>query len=139
MNEKYVDVYNELLCEDEEYIIPICSSAMKLIYEKFKAKIDDPRMIAVIFERTYRIIESELKSYESQLSEFKLNICDRLEIGYSTNNDEDDEKQGNYVLQITHLNKSVINKEIDEPVISTTRSEERRVGKECRSRWSPYH
>ena len=24
-------------------------------------------------------------------------------------------------------------------VIGTTRSEERRVGKECRSRWSPYH
>ena len=24
-------------------------------------------------------------------------------------------------------------------VIVTTRSEERRVGKECRSRWSPYH
>ena len=23
--------------------------------------------------------------------------------------------------------------------IETTRSEERRVGKECRSRWSPYH
>src|SRR2546422_8326311 len=25
------------------------------------------------------------------------------------------------------------------PVPSTARSEERRVGKECRSRWSPYH
>ena len=25
------------------------------------------------------------------------------------------------------------------PVRKTTRSEERRVGKECRSRWSPYH
>ena len=24
-------------------------------------------------------------------------------------------------------------------VVSTYRSEERRVGKECRSRWSPYH
>ena len=24
-------------------------------------------------------------------------------------------------------------------VVVTTRSEERRVGKECRSRWSPYH
>ena len=24
-------------------------------------------------------------------------------------------------------------------IVSTTRSEERRVGKECRSRWSPYH
>ena len=25
------------------------------------------------------------------------------------------------------------------PIASLTRSEERRVGKECRSRWSPYH
>src|SRR2546430_8308415 len=25
------------------------------------------------------------------------------------------------------------------PIVSTPRSEERRVGKECRSRWSPYH
>ena len=25
------------------------------------------------------------------------------------------------------------------PIIARTRSEERRVGKECRSRWSPYH
>ena len=25
------------------------------------------------------------------------------------------------------------------PISLTTRSEERRVGKECRSRWSPYH
>ena len=24
-------------------------------------------------------------------------------------------------------------------ILETTRSEERRVGKECRSRWSPYH
>ena len=27
----------------------------------------------------------------------------------------------------------------NECLVSTTRSEERRVGKECRSRWSPYH
>ena len=26
-----------------------------------------------------------------------------------------------------------------ETLVPTTRSEERRVGKECRSRWSPYH
>ena len=28
---------------------------------------------------------------------------------------------------------------LDEKLIQETRSEERRVGKECRSRWSPYH
>src|SRR2546425_12529476 len=35
-----------------------------------------------------------------------------------------------------HLGKSV--REVL-PAIAATRSEERRVGKECRSRWSPYH
>src|SRR3712207_9446149 len=29
--------------------------------------------------------------------------------------------------------------EIDLPALGIARSEERRVGKECRSRWSPYH
>ena len=27
----------------------------------------------------------------------------------------------------------------DQPLAEVIRSEERRVGKECRSRWSPYH
>ena len=27
----------------------------------------------------------------------------------------------------------------NESILTTARSEERRVGKECRSRWSPYH
>ena len=40
---------------------------------------------------------------------------------------------------------SVINSEYERPMVcvdwafDVNRSEERRVGKECRSRWSPYH
>ena len=33
----------------------------------------------------------------------------------------------------------ILPKELKTVVIKKTRSEERRVGKECRSRWSPYH
>src|SRR5689334_24526004 len=34
----------------------------------------------------------------------------------------------------------VLNVQGDEPLVAAAaRSEERRVGKECRSRWSPYH
>ena len=40
-----------------------------------------------------------------------------------------------YSAAPTHKNIIVINK--NRPVL--LRSEERRVGKECRSRWSPYH
>ena len=32
-----------------------------------------------------------------------------------------------------------IKKQSSKQQLPTTRSEERRVGKECRSRWSPYH
>ena len=34
--------------------------------------------------------------------------------------------------------KDVVSFDLNE-IILDTRSEERRVGKECRSRWSPYH
>ena len=33
----------------------------------------------------------------------------------------------------------VTSDDIEENVLEFARSEERRVGKECRSRWSPYH
>ena len=38
--------------------------------------------------------------------------------------------------EIDKLLKGIENGDVD---TNTTRSEERRVGKECRSRWSPYH
>ena len=40
-----------------------------------------------------------------------------------------------HVKQITGIVKDANG----DPVIGANRSEERRVGKECRSRWSPYH
>ena len=38
-----------------------------------------------------------------------------------------------------HVNGLLEPDEGEVRVLGTTRSEERRVGKECRSRWSPYH
>ena len=35
--------------------------------------------------------------------------------------------------------KTVILAKVEEELRTNERSEERRVGKECRSRWSPYH
>ena len=42
----------------------------------------------------------------------------------------------NYFLKVTGKEMQFVS--LDGKEI-TTRSEERRVGKECRSRWSPYH
>ena len=37
------------------------------------------------------------------------------------------------------LEQDILNMDAWSRIISHARSEERRVGKECRSRWSPYH
>ena len=44
-------------------------------------------------------------------------------------------KVGNVILAVKDLDKSI---EFYNKILGL-RSEERRVGKECRSRWSPYH
>ena len=47
--------------------------------------------------------------------------------------------QGTDFLHYASAALSFFLRDLNKPVILTYRSEERRVGKECRSRWSPYH
>ena len=49
---------------------------------------------------------------------------------------------GNYKINLTvktNLEKSSKSDNLIDTIDYSSRSEERRVGKECRSRWSPYH
>jgi len=48
------------------------------------------------------------------------------------------------VVRVTSINRTMLTKAADTKMVKEnwelfSRSEERRVGKECRSRWSPYH
>ena len=47
-----------------------------------------------------------------------------------------------YALDKSHVATNLVNRNYEGVIANqgdTVRSEERRVGKECRSRWSPYH
>ena len=52
--------------------------------------------------------------------------------------DEDHPRPRNCVMTLVAVAASEAEEKLAQS-LSTTRSEERRVGKECRSRWSPYH
>ena len=43
------------------------------------------------------------------------------------------------IMQAPRIEKITLNMGVGEAKTESKRSEERRVGKECRSRWSPYH
>jgi len=102
--ERYEKYFSEICKEDVDDVLTICSTASQIIYEKFKIKIDDPKILATIFSRTYEAILDYLESLEKDYSEFKIDICNRFVIGYSTIEDENDEKEGNFMVFIRHLN-----------------------------------
>ena len=52
---------------------------------------------------------------------------------------EDDKFCGKCGNTVERQNDDVESLEDEESIETVSRSEERRVGKECRSRWSPYH
>ena len=62
--------------------------------------------------------------------------CKFREIEIKENPKDDIEEEGRRILDKIPQNNFAVTLEIEGKL---TRSEERRVGKECRSRWSPYH
>ena len=122
--EKYIPYFEEFAHEDTEHIITICESASKIIYDRFKARFDDPRLLAACFSKIYSAFLNRLEALESEYSSFQINICDRLSMGYSTTNDDDDEKTGNFMISITHLNSNKKNENVDD---ATAKTEERAV------------
>lgn len=113
--QKYVDYFNQNVVEDQQDVITICESASITIWDRFRIRFDDPRLLASVTSKIYNTIVAKLLSLKKDYSSFTINICDRLEMGYNTKEDEDDEKVGNYNVFVRHLNNTKKNNEIDDP------------------------
>ena len=79
--------------------------------------------------------------------EYKTEIKKYIEEKYGyevVNYGTDSTERFNYPVSGEAVANAVVNGEVDKGIVICgtgvgIRSEERRVGKECRSRWSPYH
>ena len=123
-DEKYLKYFNEVCPEDVDDVLTVCEIASKELFQKFKMKFEDPRILACIWSKIYGAFHTYLKGCESEYTEFKINVADRLEIGYDTSKDEDDEKQGNFCIYIHHLNSD---KKDDMMVEPSDKAKERAV------------
>lgn len=108
--EKYVSYFNSIAGEDVEDILTIGSTTCSLLYNKFGAKLEDPKLVCAIFAKTYETIVDYLKSCQTgnnkdnkKYTEMEIDICERLMMGYTTNDNEDDEKSGNFAFFIRDL------------------------------------
>lgn len=124
MAEKYLAYFDEFATEDIDDVLSICETASKIIFNRFRARFDDPKLLGATFSKIFEAITNKLEALESEYSDFRINICDRLQIGYSTTDDDDDEKQGNFMVSMFHLNNTKKNEDVDDP---TMKSRERAV------------
>ena len=110
------------------------------INNKYCADFSNTTDIKDIRNLAESFIISEVKNaYNIQFKEIYLvgNKCNSkwwIVAEYNKKVDEND-----YITGASFLEINPINKELTDFITFTCRSEERRVGKECRSRWSPYH
>ena len=116
--QKYETYYNENVIEDTEEIETICEVARKQLWERFHLKFGDvtkadpqgAKLTGSCFAIIFDAILSKLEELERTHKDYQINIADRLVIGYSTSEDDDDEKQGNFMVFLKHLEN---NKKID--------------------------
>lgn len=113
--EKYLPYFEEICREDEEHVLTICEVASACIYDKFRLRLDDPKLLAAIWSKIFDAILIKLEKLENNYSDFTINVCDRVSFGYSTNVDEEDEKQGNFMVFITHMNNNKKTEESEDP------------------------
>lgn len=113
-NDLYVEYFDENAPEDLEDIINICTVASTHIRNKFNIKFDDYKLLGATFSKIFDAFLFTLKNLEKEYSDFEINVANRLCIGYDTTKDEDDEKIGNFMIFIRHLNSKIKDEQVED-------------------------
>ena len=80
MAEKYLAYFDEFATEDIDDVLSICETASKTIFNRFRARFDDPKLLGATFSKIFEAITNKLEALESEYSDFRINICDRLQM-----------------------------------------------------------
>lgn len=96
--------------EEMELIGSICSPILK---KRISLGIKNPHIIISMYLKILETICDTIRKRESDCTEFSLNIANRLIIGYTSTDDEDDEKFGNFQAFMKHVEASEVQKEMD--------------------------
>lgn len=138
--EKYEEYFEDIVVEDEVDMEIIGSSACRSIEKDFGITFgksaeggeDDWRVPIVVFAKVYESILEELEALRDQYNSFEINFANRFLIGFDNHVNEDDEKEGNFMIYIFNINDA--NKAIAENANSSEIGEEEDASERCR-RW----
>ena len=117
-------------------IIQNLGNRMEKIQETFNKDLEELKSKETMMNNTINEIKNSLEGMNSRITEAEGRICDLEDkITEITTTEQIKEKRMKRIKD----NLRDLWDNIKHTNTQTIRSEERRVGKECRSRWSPYH
>lgn len=100
--------------KDRELFIEIGKKAMEDLFSWISLEITNPMTVIACYVKIFESICSVVVDKEDEWEDYALNIVDRFNIGYTTTTSEDDEKDGNFMVFMQHIDATHNNTPADE-------------------------
>lgn len=104
--------FNEFCVDDKSDIKKICDLTARSVEDQFNLSVNsgNSEVFALIFFVTFQSIQEFLRKQQSKYDNFSFEICNSINIGYTNNTDEENEKVGNFmpILEYISINRNII-------------------------------
>lgn len=95
--------FRENVVENAEDLRRIGGFANRILHDKLNMGINDDETTIAIYGIIFETFAKSIAKKETEYNDFKANIAGRLEIGYTTTDNEDDEKSGNFMVYMRNI------------------------------------
>lgn len=119
--EKYMIYFDTMVNEDREEVVNAGETASQLIKKMFNIPIDPPELYVSIWSKVFEAFVEKLYALERKFSEFEINVAGRFRIGYTTTDNETDEKTGSFMIYIEHIGTKPLDTSYDPMMKSSER------------------
>lgn len=89
--------FEENVAENRDELITIGEAANKMLFKNISLGLTNPMTTIAIYAKIFDVICDAVVEKEEEYSDFALNVAGRFTIGYTTTDNEDDEKAGNFM------------------------------------------
>lgn len=106
--------FKDNVSENQEELLAIGDLANRKLHEVLSLGLDSPMTTIAIYAQIFESMCSVIAMKEKDYDSFNLNMADNFEIGYDTTDNEDDEKSGNFMVYMRHLDNQKTDAVLDD-------------------------
>lgn len=106
--------FEENVIENREELLQVGELANRLLHDKISLAIPDPQITIAMYCNIFETICKVVAKREDEWDEFCVNVANRLRVGYTTTDSDEEEKTGNFMVFIQHMQEQVSNDMLDE-------------------------